>query len=406
MRPARRGEARRLEGRRREIDRKAGFRRGFEPTDSAADPAAPPAQDAAAATTPDPVAVPIAAAAAPTAAPAATPASGNATAPLAIAAAAIAAAHRRGRCIRPDQNRSRRSRRRPPARPPIAAAKTDAQADGKRGYRRVRGCSRRRQPTPAATTDGAGSGRCRRSRRKPRTPVKAPVAQTGDRGIRRSRDAAPVSADPSATATSTGDARQQRRAATGRAGKPKAGHGVVDAAKADGVRRRRAGIGGPRSGRAQRIRRRWRHASDRSGVQAAGTIQPQLHAGSAARPPPDPSSVTAATDAAVPLSGLAVEIAASAQSGKSRFEIRLDPAELGRIDVRIDVDRNGQVTSHLMVEKPETLSMLRQDAAAAAARARRRRAARPAMAACSSACATSLHPVRTTAANPAAMRSA
>jgi flagellar hook-length control protein FliK len=62
------------------------------------------------------------------------------------------------------------------------------------------------------------------------------------------------------------------------------------------------------------------------------------------------------------LSGLAVEIAASANSGKSRFEIRLDPADLGRIDVRIDVDRNGQVTSHLTVEKPETLSMLRQDA--------------------------------------------
>ena len=52
----------------------------------------------------------------------------------------------------------------------------------------------------------------------------------------------------------------------------------------------------------------------------------------------------------------------SAKSGKSSFEIRLDPAELGRIDVRIDVDRNGQVTSHLTVEKPETLSMLRQDA--------------------------------------------
>ena len=64
----------------------------------------------------------------------------------------------------------------------------------------------------------------------------------------------------------------------------------------------------------------------------------------------------------MPLSGLALEIAASANSGKSRFEIRLDPADLGRIDVRIDVDRNGQVTSHLTVEKPETLSMLRQDA--------------------------------------------
>jgi flagellar hook-length control protein FliK len=72
--------------------------------------------------------------------------------------------------------------------------------------------------------------------------------------------------------------------------------------------------------------------------------------------------VTAATNAPVPLGGLALEIIASARSGKSRFDIRLDPADLGRIDVRIDIDRNGQVTSHLTVEKPETLSMLRQDA--------------------------------------------
>jgi flagellar hook-length control protein FliK len=74
-------------------------------------------------------------------------------------------------------------------------------------------------------------------------------------------------------------------------------------------------------------------------------------------------TVTAATtSAAVPLNALPVEIAASARNGKTRFEISLDPAELGRIDVRIAVDRNGQVTSHLTVEKPETLSMLRQDA--------------------------------------------
>ena len=78
--------------------------------------------------------------------------------------------------------------------------------------------------------------------------------------------------------------------------------------------------------------------------------------------PTDKLSVTQATGAAVPISGLAVEIAASAQSGKTHFDVRLDPADLGRIDVRIAVDRNGQVTSHLTVEKPETLSMLRQDA--------------------------------------------
>jgi flagellar hook-length control protein FliK len=76
----------------------------------------------------------------------------------------------------------------------------------------------------------------------------------------------------------------------------------------------------------------------------------------------DKLTATQATGGAVPLSGIAVEIAAKVQNGKTRFEMRLDPAELGRIDVRIDVDRNGQVTSHLTVEKPETLSMLQQDA--------------------------------------------
>jgi flagellar hook-length control protein FliK len=103
------------------------------------------------------------------------------------------------------------------------------------------------------------------------------------------------------------------------------------------------------------------HATaDSSGtaVQTTATVQPL-----GASAPAAPSfSVTAASNAVVPLSGLALEIAVSARSGKSRFEIRLDPADLGRIDVRIDVDRSGRVTSHLTVEKPETLSMLRQDA--------------------------------------------
>jgi flagellar hook-length control protein FliK len=73
-------------------------------------------------------------------------------------------------------------------------------------------------------------------------------------------------------------------------------------------------------------------------------------------------TATAATGGAVPVSGLAVEIATSVQGGKTNFQVRLDPADLGRIDVRINVDSNGQVTSHLTVEKPETLSMLQQDA--------------------------------------------
>jgi flagellar hook-length control protein FliK len=65
----------------------------------------------------------------------------------------------------------------------------------------------------------------------------------------------------------------------------------------------------------------------------------------------------------VPLAGLAVEIAARAQAGRNRFEIRLDPPELGRIDVRLDIDHSGEVTSRLVVDRVETLDVLRRDAA-------------------------------------------
>lgn len=65
---------------------------------------------------------------------------------------------------------------------------------------------------------------------------------------------------------------------------------------------------------------------------------------------------------AVPLGGVAVEIASKAAEGKNHFEIRLDPPELGRIDVRLDVDRDGHVTSRLIVDRQDTLDLLRRDA--------------------------------------------
>ncbi len=86
-----------------------------------------------------------------------------------------------------------------------------------------------------------------------------------------------------------------------------------------------------------------------------------LHVPGFAAPAAQFTAVPAA-NLAVPIGGLAVEIAANVQIGRSRFDIRLDPPELGRIDVRLDVDRNGQVTSHLIVEKSATLDLLRRDA--------------------------------------------
>lgn len=64
---------------------------------------------------------------------------------------------------------------------------------------------------------------------------------------------------------------------------------------------------------------------------------------------------------AVPVAALAVEINRQAMNGKTQFEIRLDPPELGRLNVKLEVDSNGQTRTHLVVERGETLDMLTTD---------------------------------------------
>ncbi|HZD89081.1 MAG TPA: flagellar hook-length control protein FliK, partial [Pseudolabrys sp.] len=63
----------------------------------------------------------------------------------------------------------------------------------------------------------------------------------------------------------------------------------------------------------------------------------------------------------VPLPGLAVAIAARASSLGNNFSIRLDPPELGRVDVRLSVDKDGHLTSHLMADRHDTLALLQRD---------------------------------------------
>ncbi len=91
------------------------------------------------------------------------------------------------------------------------------------------------------------------------------------------------------------------------------------------------------------------HSADRFAGAASAAAQGSAQAG-------------ATGSTTVPITGLAIEIAARAQAGSNRFDIRLDPPELGRIDVRLEVDRSGQVTTRLVVERSETLDLLRRDA--------------------------------------------
>lgn len=58
---------------------------------------------------------------------------------------------------------------------------------------------------------------------------------------------------------------------------------------------------------------------------------------------------------------IAFEVSRQVQDGNSRFQIRLDPPELGRIDVKLDIDATGRVTARLTVEKAETLDLMQRD---------------------------------------------
>ena len=65
----------------------------------------------------------------------------------------------------------------------------------------------------------------------------------------------------------------------------------------------------------------------------------------------------------VPLGAVPMTIGLRALGATSRFEIRLDPIELGRIEVSLDIDRTrNAVSASLVVERPETLALLKRDA--------------------------------------------
>ena len=58
---------------------------------------------------------------------------------------------------------------------------------------------------------------------------------------------------------------------------------------------------------------------------------------------------------------VAAEIARNLKDGQTRFQMRFDPPELGRVDVEMKVSHDGKVQAHLRVDRPETLDMFLRD---------------------------------------------
>ncbi len=62
-----------------------------------------------------------------------------------------------------------------------------------------------------------------------------------------------------------------------------------------------------------------------------------------------------------PSEQLAVQIQRAMNAQVQRFSIRLEPAELGRIDVRLDFARDGNVKAAITIERPETFDLMQRD---------------------------------------------
>lgn len=59
---------------------------------------------------------------------------------------------------------------------------------------------------------------------------------------------------------------------------------------------------------------------------------------------------------------VAFELGRAAHQGLNRLSMHLHPAELGRVDVRIEVASDGRAMAHVVVDRPETLDALQRDA--------------------------------------------
>lgn len=89
-----------------------------------------------------------------------------------------------------------------------------------------------------------------------------------------------------------------------------------------------------------------------------GMPRPAFHAGSAIR------TDAATTDRIVangpPVDQVAVHLGRAASNGDQRIQIQLNPGDLGRVDIRLEL-QDGRATAHISADRPETMAQLQRD---------------------------------------------
>jgi len=65
--------------------------------------------------------------------------------------------------------------------------------------------------------------------------------------------------------------------------------------------------------------------------------------------------------APVPAEQIAVNIKKAIGDGADKINIKLNPAQLGRVEVKLDIGQDGRISAMITAEKPETLDLLKND---------------------------------------------
>lgn len=93
------------------------------------------------------------------------------------------------------------------------------------------------------------------------------------------------------------------------------------------------------------------------------SVPAQTHSTSATAPAlPDAARAQVQTQPATPLPMVPIAIGLQALEGAREFQIRLDPDDLGRVDVKLTIADDGRVAASLTVDRVDTLAMLQRDA--------------------------------------------
>jgi flagellar hook-length control protein FliK len=232
---------------------------------------------------------------------------------------------------------------------PPAAAPAKAEAAGKAG-----GPAAETDPTARALKDALAGERTGSAGRRGEDAAD-PRAQRAD-----ARPAAPRAAGGgmSPALRAAAEAVQQQLGGNGAAsaqGASTAGQPGTPAA-APAARAEAAGVPQPAAGA-----QTFDPVLQNAGPQPGGTGQPGALAAAGKAAPAAGTGTGTPAPAAPPAEQVAVQIQRAAAQGQSRVQIRLNPAELGRIDVKLDVGDDGHVRAVLSVDKSETLDLMQRD---------------------------------------------